>query len=101
MPCFKKGVLPEITYKIKIKYELFNEILGTEESKKVDPLKPKEMLMLNVNTTTTIGIIEKIKGNEIELSLNIPILPVKESNVGIARNINSHWRLIGFGEILQ
>ncbi|OGJ12238.1 translation initiation factor IF-2 subunit gamma [Candidatus Pacearchaeota archaeon RBG_16_35_8] len=97
----RKGVLPEITYKIKIKYELFNEILGTEESKKVDPLKPKEMLMLNVNTTTTIGIIEKIKGNEIELSLNIPILPVKESNVGIARNINSHWRLIGFGEILQ
>ena len=24
----------------------------------------------------------------------------KEENVGIARNIKGHWRLIGFGEIL-
>ncbi|MEX2017519.1 MAG: translation initiation factor IF-2 subunit gamma [Candidatus Pacearchaeota archaeon] len=99
----KKGVLPEITSHIKIKYELFREILGIEEGKPVEPIKPKEMLMLNINTTTTVGIVERVKEKEkeIELFLNIPAIAIKESNVGIARNINSHWRLIGFGEIIQ
>ena len=38
--------------------------------------------MLSINTTITVGIVEKIKGNEIELSLNIPIIALKGSNVG-------------------
>ena len=75
--------------------------MGTEESKKVEPIKVKEMLMLNINTTTSVGIVEKIKGNYLELNLNIPVLPIIGNNVGIARNINGHWRLIGFGEIVQ
>lgn len=94
------GKLPEITYKIKIKTQLFEEILGISEHKEVAPLKTKEMLMLSADTTITVGTVEKINKNEAELFLNIPIVALKGSNVGIARNINSHWRLIGFGEIL-
>lgn len=98
----KKGVLPEITYNTKIKYKLFNEILGIQEHQKTEPLKSKEMLMLNVNTTITVGIVQNVskEGNEIELSLNIPIVALKGENVGIARNFNGHWRLIGWGEIV-
>ncbi|MEK6945582.1 MAG: translation initiation factor IF-2 subunit gamma [Nanoarchaeota archaeon] len=96
----RKGDLPEIAYKIRIKATLFNEVLGIETHKPVDPLKTKEMLMLSVNTTITVGSVEKITKNEVELSLNIPIVPIKGDNVGIARNIDSHWRLIGFGEII-
>jgi len=96
-----KGVLPEISHSIKIKSELFKEVLGTEEKKAVESLKTKEMLMLNVNTTITVGIIEKINKNEVELSLKIPIVALKGDNVGMARNIDNHWRLIGFGEIIQ
>ncbi len=95
-----KGKLPEISHNIKIKTNLFKEVLGTKEHKKVEEIKTKEMLMLNVNTTITVGTVEKIQGEEIELSLNIPLVALKGDNVGIARNINSHWRLIGFGEIL-
>lgn len=95
------GNLPEISNKIKIKSKLFKEVLGTTEQKKVEEIKIKEMLMLNVNTTTTVGIVEKIKEDEIELNLNIPIVALKSDNVGIARNINNHWRLIGFGEIVE
>lgn len=95
-----KDELPEITYKVKIKSQLFREILGISEHKEVSPLKTKEMLMLNINTTITIGTIEKIDKDEIELFLNIPIVAIKGDNVGIARNINGHWRLIGFGEIV-
>jgi len=56
--------------------------------------------MLSVNTSTTVGMVKKIKGNEVELNLKIPIIPIKGETIGIARNINSHWRLIGFGDIL-
>jgi len=92
--------LPDITEKLKINYTLFEEVLGEETKKKVEELKTKEKLMLNVNTTITVGTIEKVSKDEIELSLNIPIVALKKDNVGIARNINGHWRLIGFGEIL-
>ncbi len=97
----KKGVLPEITNRVKIKAKLFEEVLGIVERKVPEPLKNKEMLMLSVNTTITVGIVEKIKNDEIDLSLNIPIVALKGDNVGIARNIGGHWRLIGFGEIVE
>ncbi len=95
-----KGALPEISHRIKIKSKLFEKVSGTAEHQKVEAIKVKEMLMLSVNTTITVGITEKIKGDELELSLNIPVVVLKGDNVGIARNINGHWRLIGFGEIL-
>lgn len=94
-----KGSLPEITYKIKIKTKLFEEVLGEQEKKSVEKIKTKEMLMLSVNTTITVGTVEKISDEEIEMNLNIPIVALKGDNVGIARNIGGHWRLIGFGEV--
>ncbi len=95
-----KGTLPEIGYKVKIKTKLFEEVLGISEHKEVAPLKTKELLMLSVNTTISIGTVEKINKDEVELFLNIPLVLLKGSNVGIARNIDTHWRLIGFGEII-
>ncbi len=94
-----KGKLPEITNTLKIKTKLFKEVLGISEHKDVEPIKTKEMLMLNVNTTITVGIVEKISGDEIQLSLNIPVIALQNDNAGIARNIGGHWRLIGFGKI--
>jgi translation initiation factor 2 subunit 3 len=97
-----KGTLPEITYKLKIDAELFKEVLGLGSQKKVEPLKPKELLMLSINTTITVGTVERLSNNgkEIELSLNVPISVLKGDNAGIARNIDNHWRLIGFGKVL-
>ena len=94
------GTLPEINDKIKIKYKLFSEVFGIEEQTKIEDLKLSEMLMLSINTTTTVGKIEKIKKDEIELSLRISVVQIKGDSVGIARNVNGHWRLIGFGEII-
>ena len=98
-----KEKLPEISYRIKIKTKLFNEVLGTFEHEKVEAIKSKEILMMSVNTTITVGTVEKIEkdGNEIELALNIPIVALEGDNLGIARNIKGHWRLIGWGEIIS
>jgi translation initiation factor 2 subunit 3 len=96
-----KGDLPEISYKIKLKTELFKEVLGIEEHKDVESIKPKETLMLSVNTTISVGTVEKIQKDEIEINLSIPIVALEGDKVGLARNINGHWRLIGWGEIIQ
>ncbi|MBU4308732.1 MAG: translation initiation factor IF-2 subunit gamma, partial [Nanoarchaeota archaeon] len=51
----KKGVLPEIVSSVKLKAEFFKEVFGTEEHQKIEMPKTTEILMLNVNTTTTVG----------------------------------------------
>ena len=95
-----KGKLPEITYDIKLKSKLFGEIFGLKDKKNMEPIKTKELLMLSVNTTTTVGTVEKVSGDEIDLNLNIPIIALKGDKAGIAKNIEGHWRLIGRGEII-
>ena len=90
------GKLPDTASELKITYKLFNAINGT----RIEELKTPETLMLSVNTSVTVGIIKKLNKKELELSLKIPIVPFKKEKVGIARNINGHWRLIGYGEII-
>ena len=94
-----KGSLPEISHKVKIKTKLFKKVMGSSKEEAAEPIRTKEMLMLNVNTTITVGTVVSIKGDEIELNLNIPIVALKDDNLGIARNIEGHWRLIGWGTI--
>ncbi|MFH1522163.1 MAG: translation initiation factor IF-2 subunit gamma [archaeon] len=95
-----EGILPEITEKITIKYTLFDKMLGTEKHEPVQNLKPNEMLMLSLNTSITVGQIIKTDKDSVDLSLKIPVVPLKGESIGIARNLNGHWRLIGFGEII-
>lgn len=90
--------LPEITNKITIKHQVFKEQIGGVP---IPALKPGETLMLSINTSVTVGSIIKLNKDEAEISLKIPIVPFKNDKVGLARNINNHWRLIGHGEILR
>ena len=94
------GKLPEIKEKIKIRFELFKEVLGISGHVKVGSIKPSEMLLLSVNTSISIGSVVKVSDTEAELTLRIPIVEFKGETVGIARNVDGHWRLIGWGEII-
>ncbi len=95
----KENTLPEISENIKIKYTLFKEVLGTGKHEVVQNLKPNEILMLSLNTSITVGQVTKTYETEVNLSLKIPVVPLKGESIGIARNLNGHWRLIGFGFI--
>ena len=95
-----KGELPDIVDKIKIEKNLFKEIIGTEGHREVEELKLSDLLMISANTSISVGKITKIDGDTIDLELNIPIVPFKGDNIGLARNIEGHWRLIGFGVII-
>lgn len=94
------GKLPDISEKIKIKYNLFKEVFGTGQHEPVSPIKTNEMLMLSMNTSITVGQVLEKNEESFEVSLKIPVVPLKGESIGIARNFNGHWRLIGFGEII-
>jgi translation initiation factor 2 subunit 3 len=94
------GKLPQLATTVNVKYNLFPEVFGVGGHVKTEGIKPSEMLMLSVGTSMTVGMVKHIRGNNIELLLKIPLVPFKGENVGLARNLNGHWRLIGYGEIL-
>jgi translation initiation factor 2 subunit 3 len=94
------GKLPQLATTVNVKYNLFPEVFGVGGHVKTEGIKPSENLMLSVGTSMTVGMVKYIRGNNIEILLKIPIVPFKGENVGLARNINGHWRLIGYGEIL-
>lgn len=96
----KVGELPEAVTALRVKSVLFPEVAGTNEKVSASPIKVSEMLLLSINTSMTVGLVKRMNKDELELSLKVPIVPFKGDNAGISRNINNHWRLIGYGEII-
>ncbi len=94
-----EGKLPEITSTINLKYKLFPKAIGDNNNLEIKPLAQGELLMLSINTSITVGQVSKISKDNLEMSLKIPIVPLKDDSIGIAKNFNGHWRLIGFGKI--
>jgi len=94
------GNLPELSTNVKIQHKLFPEVFGAGTHIKVPPIKPGETLMLSINTSITGGSVKRATADQIEIELRVPAVIFKKDNVGIARNIAGHWRLIGYGEII-
>lgn len=96
----QEGKLPENSQRVKLRFNLFTEVFGTSSQIKVDSIMKRELLMLSINTSITGGVVNEINKNEISVDLKVPVILFKGDNVGIARKIQGHWRLIGFGEII-
>lgn len=93
------GKLPEIWYELKLKTTLLDRVVGSEEDVKVDPIKMNELLMLNVNSAATVGIVTNLSKDEIKCKLKLPICADNGARVTISRRVGSRFRLIGFGII--
>ena len=76
---------------------LLDRVVGSEEELKVDDLKTNEPLMLNIGTTTTVGLIVSARKDVADAKLKIPICAEKGQRVAISRRISGKWRLIGYG----
>lgn len=94
------GNLPDPTNKVSIKHTFFPEVFGLGGHVKVEDAKKGETLMLSINTSITGGTVNDLKKDSISLDLKVPAIVFKGENVGIARNIAGHWRLIGYGEVI-
>ena len=88
---------PRISKIYWLKYPLFDTAVGTQELVKVDPIRVKEPLRLNIGTHSTLGTVANSRDNRVEIKLKKPICMMPKSRVAISRRITDRWRLIGAG----
>ncbi|MFA4668578.1 translation initiation factor IF-2 subunit gamma [Pyrococcus kukulkanii] len=97
----KPGKLPPVWEELRLEVHLLERVVGTEQELKVEPIKRKEVLLLNVGTARTMGLVTGLGKDEIELKLQIPVCAEPGDRVAISRQIGSRWRLIGYGFIRE
>ena len=92
--------LPEDVDNISVDLQLFDTAVGTQELVRVDPIKIKESLRLNVGTAATLGTVMNVRDKRAEIRLRKPICKIDKSRIAISRRIADRWRLIGSGIII-
>jgi translation initiation factor 2 subunit 3 len=93
----KPDSLPDDVEEISIEVQLFDTAVGTQEMVKVEPIKTKEPLRLNVGTAAALGAVTSSKDSKVEVKLRKPLCLLPRSRVAISRRISDRWRLIGAG----
>lgn len=93
------GKMPKTIDKLMVKPILMQRVVGTESKKEVENLKLNEPLMLVVGTAPTVGVITRLHGDEIEMTLKRPVAAEQGQRIAIGRRVENKWRLIGYAEI--
>lgn len=93
----KPDMLPEVVSEITIDISLFETVIGAAKQLKVEKIKLKEPLLLNILTAITLGVVKDVRENHVTVELKKPVCASKGQRVAISRRINDRWRLIGYG----
>ena len=93
----KPGTLPQDVEDITIEVVLFDTAVGTAEMVKVEPLKPKEPIRINIGTAAASGYVTTVRDSKVEVKLKKPVCLMPKSRVAVSRRIAERWRLIGSG----
>lgn len=97
----KMNELPQETYELELEINLLERFVGTEEERKVEPIKVNETLLINAACQRTVGIVKNVRNNIVEIQLKLPIIIEKDYRILISRQFSGSWRLIGYGKSLQ
>ncbi len=95
-----KGKLPPVYDTLELEVHLLSRVVGSKEELKVEPIKLNEILMLNVNSSATVGIVSEVHKGKIKCILKRPVCAQPNSRVTISRRVGNRFRLIGYGLIL-
>jgi len=93
------GDLPEVWDDLTLEVELMEKVVGTEEEMDVTPIKTNELLMLNIGTARTAGVVREATPQAVKIKLHLPVCTWKDARAAISRRIGYRWRLIGFGTV--
>jgi translation initiation factor 2 subunit 3 len=93
----KPNSLPPVVDEITVDINLFDTAVGTQDLVKVEPIKTRENLRLNIGTAVTIGNVTSSRNQRIEVKIKKPICLMPKSRVALSRRIADRWRLIGAG----
>ena len=97
----KKGEIPPIRTECSITVELMDTMVSGdgEGADKIYPLRNNEMLMVNVATSTSVGVVKGAEKGKATLHLRLPICADEGQRVSLSRRVGARWRLIGHGTI--
>jgi len=95
------GKLPPVWNELKLEPHLLERMVGVQDKLVVEPLRMGELLMLNVNSAATVGIVKSLSKKEIVCTLKRPVCAEIGARVVMSRNMGQRWRLIGYGTIRQ
>ncbi|MCK5659950.1 MAG: translation initiation factor IF-2 subunit gamma [Methanosarcinales archaeon] len=97
----RPDTLPPVWEDLTMNIQLLERVVGTSESEVIGPIIPKEPLMLNIGTATTVGIVIKANPRAVSVNLKRPVCAAVDSRIAISRRIGSRWRLIGVGTLVD
>lgn len=95
----KPGHLPEVWKSLSMEVSLLDRVVGASQERKVDPLRQGEMLMLNVNSAATVGVVSELSKKRVVFTLRIPVCAEPGNRVTLSRRVDNRFRLIGYGII--
>lgn len=93
------GRLPEVRNSLVLEAKLLERVVGSRELVAVEPIKSGEIVMINIGTARSVGVVDSTKKSIIELKLKIPVCAEERERIVISRQIQGRWRLIGYGVI--
>lgn len=93
----KPGTLPPIIEKLRVETHLMDLLVGLKDEIKVENIRTNEVLMLNIGTATTVGIVTSAHGNIAEMNLRMTVCAEEGQRVAISRRVGNKFRLIGYG----
>lgn len=98
----KRGELPPVREVVKIEINLLDEMVGgeDEEAEKIMPLRGGEMLMVNISTATSVGVVSDVGKGKATLNLRLPVVAEDGGRVSLSRRVGTRWRLIGYGVVV-
>ena len=100
----KPGSLPDVYLEIEVNFFLLRWLLGVRgdaAETRIAKLDKGEMLLVNIGSTSTGGRVLGVVKDIVKLQLMQPVCAEKNANVALSRKIEKHWRLIGWGTIIN
>lgn len=95
------GKLPPVWNELNLQTHLLERVVGLEEETEVKSIVKGEVLMLNVNSAATVGVVTETSKGKIHCTLKKPVCADKGARVTMSRRVGARFRLIGYGEIVE
>ncbi len=93
------GKLPKVWSELHLESKLLERVVGTKEELDVEPIKINEVIMFNVNSSVTAGVVSELSKEGFKSKLKLPVCADVGDRVTISRMVGSRFRLIGYGII--
>jgi len=93
------GKLPPVWHELTMKVILLERVVGAKEEIEVKPLAKGEILMLNVNSAATVGVVSNMSKGKVYCKLKKPVCADAGSRITVSRRVGNRFRLIGYGII--